>query len=231
MEMELVDMKGKAKVDDDLSTATVYDHPDQLPADLLQTCRVMPLPMTMLMCPPDNFDVVDVKNPHMEGNIGNVDKGKARAQWQEVRQAFAGSGAAVECIDPVAGCEDMVFCANQTFVGLDGSGDKLCVLSQMKHSSRQREVSAFAKWFAERNYRVENIPAKVGFEGSGDAIWHPGRALIWGGSGFRSESEAYPYISKFFQAPVIRLPLRSDRFYHLDTCFCAIDEQTVLIHS
>jgi N-dimethylarginine dimethylaminohydrolase len=209
----------------------IYDRQSELPAHLLESCRKMPLPMITLMCPPDNFDVVDVKNPHMEGNIGNVDKAKARAQWESVAQAFQSSGANVAHIEPVPGCEDMVFCANQTFVGLDKQGEKLCVLSQMKHESRQREVKAFGKWFGDNGYRVENIPAKIGFEGSGDAIWHPGRALIWGGSGFRTQAEAYPYLSEFFGVPVIRLPLNSERFYHLDTCFCAIDEQTVLIHA
>jgi N-dimethylarginine dimethylaminohydrolase len=78
---------------------------------------------------------------------------------------------------------------------------------------------------------VENVPITVGFEGSGDAIWHPGRGLVWGGCGFRTQPEVYDYISELFGVPVIRLPLRSDRFYHLDTCFCAIDERTVLIHA
>lgn len=211
-------------------TVEVYDHPDQLPADLLKSCRQMPIPNTMLMCEPIHFDVVDVKNPHMEGNIGNVDVKLARKQWEDVRDAFLKAGGKVELIPPVPDCEDMVFCANQTFVGLDANGKNLCVLSQMKHESRQREVSAFGKWFGEHGYRVENIPTKIGFEGSGDAIWHPGRALIWGGSGFRTEPGVYPHVSEFFGAPVIRLELKSDRFYHLDTCFCAIDERTVLIH-
>lgn len=213
------------------TTVAVYDRVDQLPADFLKSCRLMPIPNTMLMCRPDDFDIIDVKNPHMEGNIGTVDKAKARNQWDQVRDAFKASGASVELIEPVPGCEDMVFCANQTFVGLDADQQKLCVLSQMKHASRQREVGAFGKWFAEHGYRVDRIPVKVGFEGSGDAIWHPGRALIWGGSGFRTEPEAYRHISEFFGAPVIRLGLQSERFYHLDTCFCAIDERTVLIHS
>ncbi|MBX9670623.1 MAG: hypothetical protein K2X93_23675 [Candidatus Obscuribacterales bacterium] len=213
------------------STIAIFDSVDQLPSNLLQSCRKMPIPNTMLMCSPDYFDVVDVKNPHMEGNIGNVDTSKARRQWTEVQKAFSECSAKVELIEPVDDCEDMVFCANQTFVGLDSNGRKLCVLSQMKHSSRQREVGAFSKWFADHGYRVEQLPEQLGFEGSGDAIWHPGRALIWGGSGFRSASQAYPYISEFFGAPVIRLPLRSDRFYHLDTCFSAIDEETVLIHA
>jgi len=214
-----------------LMKATVYDRKEQMPERFLESLRQMPLPTTMLMCPPEYFDVIDVKNPHMEGNVGSVDTTKARQQWEEVRSAFIASGASVELINPEPGREDMVFCANQTFVGLDANNEKLCLLSQMKHPSRQAEVEAFSKWFAANGYRVENVPIKVGFEGSGDAIWHPGRALVWGGCGFRTQPEVYEHISEFFGVPVIRLPLRSDRFYHLDTCFCAIDEGTVLIHA
>jgi len=182
------------------------------------------------MCRPDYFTVIDVKNPHMEGNVGKVDKERAIAQWTAVHDAFQEAGASVELIEPLPDCEDMVFCANQTFVGLTAGGERLCVLSQMKHTSRQREVSAFSSWFSAHGYRVESIPAQVGFEGSGDAIWHPGRGLVWGGSGFRTEPSVYRHISELFGVPVIHLPLNSDRFYHLDTCFCAIDERTVLIN-
>lgn len=209
----------------------VYDRADQLPKNLLSSVRSMPLPNTLLVCPPEHFDVVDVKNVHMEGNIGNVDKSLARRQWDAVCDAFWETKASVEIIQPEPACEDMVFCANQTFVGLDADGKKLCVLSRMKYPSRQREVSAFGKWFGSHGYRVEEIPEDIGFEGSGDAIWHPGRGLVWGGSGFRTDARVYSHISALFGVPVIRLPLRSERFYHLDTCFCAIDEHTVLIHA
>lgn len=209
----------------------VYDRLDEIPENLLQSCRPMPFPTVILMCPPDNFDVVDVKNPHMEGNIGKVDLVESRKQWDEVGRCFLNSGAAVELIEPEPGCEDMVFCANQTFVGSDASGNKLCLLSQMKYPSRQREVAAFGQWFGKHGYRVESLPENIPFEGSGDAIWHPGRALVWGGSGFRTAPEAYPHISNFFGVPIIRLPLQSERFYHLDTCFAAVDERTVVIHA
>ncbi|MBX9720576.1 MAG: hypothetical protein K2X81_04185 [Candidatus Obscuribacterales bacterium] len=210
--------------------AEIYDRLEQLPTNLLESCRKMAMPSTLLMCAPDYFALLDVKNPHMEGNVGNLDSAKARHQWQELREAFIGTDAAVELIDPLEDCEDMVFCANQTFVGTDASGAKLCILSNMKHESRKREVAAFEKWFSRRAYRVERLPENIVFEGSGDAIWHPGRGLIWGGSGYRSQAEVYPYLSESFAVPVIRLALKSDRFYHLDTCFAAIDEETVLLN-
>lgn len=208
----------------------VIDSVEQLPADLLANCHPQPMPSRVLMCPPTYFDVIDVKNPHMEGQIGRVDRAGAENQWQAVRSAFERAGARVDLIDPQPGCEDMVFCANQTLVGLDAASQRVCLLSRMKHPSRQREVPAFARWFEAAGYRVVDLPRPVGFEGSGDAIWHPGRGLVWGGHGHRTQAEAYEAVAETFGVPVIRLKLLSERFYHLDTCFCAIDEGTVLIN-
>lgn len=210
--------------------AEVYDSIDQLPDGLLESCGEMPLPTTVLMCPPTYFDVVDVKNPHMEGSLGRVNFDLADRQWQEVRDAFIRCGARVETLEPLENCEDMVFCANQTLAGLDVEGQRVCLLSQMKHASRQREVPAFAEWFAAQGYQVEHLPGEERFEGSGDAVWHPGRSLIWGGHGFRTDPAVYEAVSDYFAAPVLRLKLHSDHFYHLDTSFCAINERTAMIY-
>lgn len=197
-----------------------------LPAEFAP--RRMPLPRTVLMCPPDHFDVVDVKNPFMEGQAGAVDRARARVQWDAVGEAFRAAGVAVETIAPVAGCEDMVFCANQTFPGLDAAGRRVCVLSRMRHPSRQREVPAFRAWFASNHFEV--VEADHPFEGGGDAIWHPGHGLVWGGVGPRSDAAAYALVTETFDVPVILLPLAGEDFYHLDTCFCPLDGNTVLVY-
>jgi len=211
--------------------AELFDSSEELPDGLLEQCRPMPLPMRVLLCPPEYFDVVDVKNPYMEGKIGLVDSQKATVQWEQVRAAFEQCGATVELIDAAEGCEDMVFCANQTLAGLDGAGERLCLLSQMKHPSRQREVPAFERWFEREGYAVVFLPGDEVFEGGGDAIWHPSRGLIWGGYGIRTEPGAYVAVSDYFEVPVIRLRLSSDRTYHLDTSLCPLDESTALIHA
>lgn len=210
--------------------APVIDDIRDLPQRLPASCRPMPLPTRVLMCPPQYFDVIDVKNPHMAGHVGRVDRPAADRQWQGVRATFEHCAVGVELIEPLEGCEDMVFCANQTFVGLDPAGRPVCVLSNMKHASRQREVPAFKRWFRSAGYRIERLTEDVRFEGGGDAIWHPGHGLIWGGYGRRSEPAAYERLSEIFDAPVIRLRLLSERFYHLDTCFCPLDERTVLVN-
>lgn len=190
--------------------------------------RKIAWPRGVLLCPPEHFDVIDVKNPYMEGQVGRVDRSLARRQWEALRAAFEGIGLEVHLIQPVPGCEDMVFTANQTFVGLDAEGRRTCVPSHMRHESRRREVPAFVDWFRARGYRIAAIEASL-FEGGGDAIWHPGRALLWGGHGHRTTPEAYPALARVFGAEVETLELATEGFYHLDTCFCPLDAKTVLL--
>jgi N-dimethylarginine dimethylaminohydrolase len=197
----------------------------------IRDLKEMPLPRAVLMCAPDYFNVVDVKNPFMEGQQGKVDIPLARKQWQNVVDAFEGIGIRVQLIPPVADCEDMVFCANPIFAGLDAEDRRVSVLSQMRYGSREREVPAHAAWFKGHGYRVIPIeePGCL-FEGSGDALWHPGRRLIWGGYGHRTSKQIYRKLSEIFEAPVMLLELPTELFYHLDTCFGLMDENTAVVY-
>jgi N-dimethylarginine dimethylaminohydrolase len=206
-----------------------------VPEEVLEEIRVenlprMPLPCGVLMCPPDSFDVVDVKNPFMRNQQGKVDRALARREWEDLKAVFQRLGVNVCSDSPVPGCEDMVFCANPIFTGLDAGGQCVCVLSHMRFASRQREVAAHEAWFRANGYRVVIIDSPLLFEGGGDAIWHPGRRLIWGGCGRRTDAEIYDEIAQVLDAPVIALELKTDVFYHLDTCFCPIDERTALLY-
>ena len=123
----------------------------------------------------------------------------------------------------------MVFAANQTFPGFDADGERVCLLSHMRHASRRREVPAYAAWFAGHGYRVvDSVPEGVLFEGGGDALWHPGRRLIWAGHGVRTSIEAHATLAEVFGVEVASLRLADPRFYHLDTCLCALDAERAL---
>lgn len=180
----------------------------------------------VLLCPPDHFDVLDVKNAFMQGQEGKVDRARAREQWDALAGTFRAIGLEVETLFPTPGCEDMVFCANPSFTGTNGRGRKVAVLSRMRHASRQREVAAHGEWFAAHGYDV--IESPVLFEGGGDAVWHPGERVIWGGHGQRSMPEVYPFLGMVFGVETRPLELKTD-FYHLDTCFCPLDRKTVLL--
>jgi len=196
-----------------------------------ETVPLRPMPVGVLMAQPQHFQVVDVKNPFMAGNVGSVDLAAAAEQWNGVRTALASAGLPVSLIGSVPGCEDMVFTANPAICGVNARNERVCVLSKMRHPSRQREVSAHAAWYESNGYRVVTLDDSVErFEGGGDAVWHPGRALLWIGAGPRTSIGAHAAVGRAFDATVVALELATDSFYHLDTCFCAVDERTVLIY-
>lgn len=189
----------------------------------------LPHPTGVLMCPPDHFDVVDVKNPHMAGNVGRVDRARAAGQWAALRAAFDEAGLLPADVAPTPGCEDMVFTANQTFTGPDATGRPTCLLSSMRHPSRRREVPAFEEWFARHGWRVAGpFPPEPWFEGGGDALWHPGRRLVWCGHGFRTGPAVQSRLVETYGCPVFSLELLRETFYHLDTCLAPLDENAAL---
>lgn len=209
----------------------------------------------ILFCPPTYFDIIDVKNPFMKGASG-VDAGRVAQQWTAVVDAFADSGATVKLLEPVHGLEDMVFAANQTFVGRvpDAApasnrfglrpGDRFVVPSNMRYESRRREVPHYVKWLAGEGFRVLGLgldPATEFLEGHGDLLWDfppPGSSdaaptRVWGGFGFRSTRAAIHRLKEVLAELAIELvplELKDERFYHLDTCLVPLAHSAVLIY-
>jgi N-dimethylarginine dimethylaminohydrolase len=188
----------------------------------------------VLLCPPTHFDVVDQKNPYMSGD-SPVDRAKALTQWQALCAALQNGGCEIETIDPVPGLEDMVFAANQVFVGYKEGIGKFIVPSRMAHPSRQREVPFYVDWFRKRGYKI--IDLELGddrLEGHGDLLWHPDGSRIYAGYGFRTTRGGVEKFSKEMSKigiPVVPLQLVDPFCYHLDTCFCPLNNDAVLICS
>ena len=198
----------------------------------------MERPQQVLLTTPNYFDVAYVINPHMEGKAGTVDKPEALRQWEALRETYDALGVEVHTLDGAAGLPDMVFCANQTLPYVDPredtpeGGRRGVVLSRMHAEERREEVPYYAGFFSEHGYDVRELSDEVDgpFEGMGDAIWHPGRHLLWGGHGFRTSPEVYDAVSEMLDVPVVLLELADEDFYHLDTCLCPLDEETALVY-
>ncbi len=194
----------------------------------------VPLPGRVLLTTPAHFEVRYVINPHMEGQAGTVDRERARAQWDALREAYAGLGIEPVVLEGAADVPDMVFCANQTLpYYAPESEERGVVLSRMHAEERRPEVDHYARFFEAQGYAVRALPEDLttDFEGMGDALWHPGRHLLWGGHGFRTDPAAYEAISEMLDVPILALHLADPDFYHLDTCLSALDEHTALIHA
>jgi N-dimethylarginine dimethylaminohydrolase len=188
----------------------------------------------VLFCPPTYFRLIDVKNPFMQGNNA-IDAARSQAQWEGVRQAFAAAGFGLLQVEAAEGLEDMVFAANQTFVGVVPDGKPFVVVSYMRHESRRREVQHYRKFFEQRGFEVIDLrlPAGEFIEGGGDLLWNTDMQFVWAGYGFRSTKagiEAFTGAMMQRNVKVVPLELRDERFYHLDTCLAPLTADSVLIY-
>jgi N-dimethylarginine dimethylaminohydrolase len=196
----------------------------------------MPVPDRILMVTPTYFDVIDVKNTYMEGQMGMINKDLARQQWDSLFQIckqleIEGVLSEVALIEGVPDLVDMVFSANQSLPWMLPTGQKVVVLSNMRYEGRKDEVQYFKPFYEERGYLIQQLSEEILLEGNGDFIPHPGRRLLWAGHGHRSNLEAAVQLAEMLQTPIIPLKLVSEYFYHLDTCFVPIDERTVMLCS
>lgn len=209
----------------------IYTSVDQIDFSISEL-SAMPVPGRVLMVKPTYFDVEYVINPHMEGQIGDVDKMQAQNEWEHLVDGYRELGLDVEILGGKKGLPDMVFCANQSLPYIDSEGNKKVVMGIMHASQRKPEAEVIENWFKTQEYEILRLdPGNVkSFEGMGDALWHFKHRLLWGGYGFRSSRKALDEISKILDVPLIALELTDEAFYHLDTCMCILNESNVLIY-
>jgi N-dimethylarginine dimethylaminohydrolase len=125
---------------------------------------------------------------------------------------------------------DLVFPANAAIV-LDGRA----LVARFRHPERQGEEAVFRDAFLALKARgllseVIDLPNGVLQEGAGDCIWDADRAFFWAGYGQRSTENSLRVIEAVFGRRVVGLELATDRFYHLDTCFCPLAGGKVLYY-
>ncbi len=176
--------------------------------------------MAILMCRPDHYGVEYEINPWMHVETV-VDGQMALAQWGALYNAYTLLGEQVELVDQQPGLPDMVFTANAAVVrGRDA------VLSRFRHPERQGEEPIWRRALTGLGIRVHTVPDDVSFEGAGDALFVGERLFC--GHGFRTDLDSHALVSRLLDVEVVSLRLVDPRFYHLDTCFCPLNERTVL---
>jgi len=180
------------------------------------------MPKTILMCPPDFFDVEYEINPWM--HIDNpVNHDLAREQWQALHTIYTDRlGWNVNLLPPVPHLPDMVFTANGGLV-IDGK----VALPRFRQPERQDETRQFQAWFEEQDYAAVFMP-RHDFEGEGDALlWND---VIFAGYPWRTDKPAHREIADFFGLRVVGVQLADPRFYHLDTALTIVDGSTVALY-
>lgn len=177
---------------------------------------------TILMCPPDHYGIEYEINGWMSRGRP-ADPVRARQQWERLVEQLASLGAQIAYQPAVAGLPDLVFTANAGLVR-----DDVVYLSHFRHPARQGETAHDEAWFLEHGFQTVHLPDGLDFEGAGDALFC-GQTLF-AGYHMRSSARAMQWVARQTDCRVIPLQLLSDRFYHLDTCFCPLDRQTAIFH-
>lgn len=179
--------------------------------------------MKILMCSPDYYGIYYEINPwmHLEKP---ADTQLAQQQWQGLYQAILRTGISVELIQPIAGLPDMVFTANA------GLPFAQCVwIARFSSPERQEESLYFKQWFEKAGFTIVNAEDDFKqppyFEGAGDALFLGEKLIV----GYGLRSQVLVYQQAFFQQfNLICCQLIDPYFYHLDTCFCPINDHLAL---
>lgn len=180
----------------------------------------------ILMCEPTHYSVDYEINCWMNGNVDCVDTDLAHKQWTDFKRILE-QHATVQVISGQQGLPDMVFTANAGLV----VGNSV-VVSQFKNKERKGETPHFRKWFKCNNFEVVPINNQIVFEGAGDCLL--GNKIYWCGYGFRTSRGAAVHLQNvltwWYNKQVVPIELVDDRFYHLDTCFCPLNDGSVMLY-
>ncbi len=177
---------------------------------------------TILMCPPDYYGIEYEINPWMSRSHAS-DSARAAEQWRDLKQVLESLGVDVRLMEPKPGLPDLVFTANAGLVFHD-----VVYLSRFRYPERRRETPVDAEWFRENGFQTVEVPSGGDFEGAGDALF-VGETLV-AGYLVRSDARTEQWLAAQMGCQVIPAQLVDKRYYHLDTCFCPLNEETAIWH-
>lgn len=200
------------------------------------------MPRSVLLGDPSFFHIRSGINPHTRDRWGRrkkVDKGKALAQWNELKRVLESQGIKVHTLPPVQDQPGLVFPANAGFRYEDNF-----YLSNL-NPAREGEKSFYRQALSTLGLNVMDFPAEYPFEGEADfiplgdpsgdpkktvylftygRIAQPQRTIRWGfppyhrSYGFRSDRRAISALEKIADGhPIWPLELVDEAHYHGDT--------------
>lgn len=190
------------------------------------------------MCRPTYYTIAYEINPWMS-LTRQVAQRTALRQWQALYTLLTKRlKVSVRLLEPVEGLPDLIFTANAGLVvgrlpATPSLGSSLGVAqagtfirSNFRHPQRQGEEPIVERYFKRKGLRIVRLPRSFNFEGEGDALF-VGETLFFGFR-FRSDATAHASLARALQCRVLPLELVDKRFYHLDTCFCPLNETSIV---
>jgi N-dimethylarginine dimethylaminohydrolase len=176
----------------------------------------------VLMCHPEHYRIDYEINPWMNRLVG-TDQVRSAEQWSALHDILVDLGATIERLEAVAGLPDLVFTANAGLIY-----GRLFVSSRFRHGVRQGETPYFEDWAKIHGFEIVELPPGGYFEGAGDALFCG--ETLFAGYRFRSDARSHQWIGDRLGVQVLPLELVDPRFYHLDTCFCPLDEDAAIYY-
>lgn len=180
----------------------------------------------ILMCRPKYFDVVHYKlNSHMLMEK-SVNVKNAFTQWKNLKNKIDDCDVDISFIKPKRNLVDMVFAANGGLVYKNSA-----IVSRFNAVPRMPESLEYFKFFTDRGYNTHI--ASYDFEGAGDGLFSHNKKHLWLGHGFRTNKESHYEVKDMLgdrSLDIHSLELTNGLWYHLDTCFCPIGYNDVLLY-
>jgi N-dimethylarginine dimethylaminohydrolase len=179
---------------------------------------------SVLMCPPDHYDVVYAINPWVDLDK-KVDKANARRQWGLLYDIYQALDLNLYVIEAEPKLYDLVFAGDSVFVHKDK-----VIQSRFRHEVRRPEAPLVAGWFARQGFKVIPMPDEdpYFFEGTGETLrW---RNRIFSGVGVRNSIEGVNFAAKALGVEITPLRIVDERFFHLDTCLCFVSDDLVFYY-
>jgi N-dimethylarginine dimethylaminohydrolase len=184
------------------------------------------------MADPSHFRIDYAINPFMDPAV-QPDRGRARAQWEELADTLRGLGATVAEIPSLPDAPDMVYAMNLGLVVLrpdwSGPGGRSVVMSHMRYPQRRVETPTARAWFELQGFAATYVGRDgIGahFE-SGDAFPYGGELVV--GYGPRTDELALKHLADDLGVQVRGVRIVHPAMYHLDLAFCPLDENHALV--
>jgi N-dimethylarginine dimethylaminohydrolase len=177
---------------------------------------------TYLMCPPDHFGILYEINPWMHRSL-QPDLALAREQWDMLVSHLTKAGATIEQVEAPVQQPDMVFTADIGIV----DGNRF-LPSHFHYPERQNDAVVGANWFRSHGYEISElaVDASISFESSDIAEFNNSLLIAYG---FRTHIAAHAPLGRALQRNVYSIQQIDPRLYHLDVCFCTLDERRAIV--
>lgn len=180
----------------------------------------------VVMVTPEYFDVTYSINPWMNTSVA-VNHVVARKQWESIVKELQSLGINVVLEPAIHNLNDMIFTANAGMLHQDKA-----IVSKFRDKERAGEEPYFKNLFTRLGYDTHTLPDSCIWEGQACSVFIDGYLVCSFSEGGRSNLEAYESITKIWNISKERqkyVKLIDPYFYHLDVCFCKINEDTAML--